>query len=355
MKITQIDGLKPVSINRCIFIGPPGIGKTEQITRYAQAIAEQRKLKFIDLRSEKDIDDIEHSFYYLRIIAPHVFPEDVSIPRMTDKGIEFFTPHIIDVLTHPKSQGLVFIDELNNVQRSDQRVLFYSLIQEGEIGWGAKLNKDILIVSAGNPPEWSSDAVTLPNPLINRTVVMNIEPPSIDEWIDYMEKYHTDWDRRVAVFLKAFPQYFMKQPEEEDLKNYATPRSWTNLATRLYYQEDDDLIKDLAIGTIGPEIAGFFVQFLKTRTPKISEFVANPEIWKTLNVSQQMLLLYQISQNFKDFREMQGAMDILRGWQKTQRDDLILIIKLIPKAKRKQMLGMDFIKEFSAELVNYVD
>ena len=355
MKITQIEELKLASVNRCIFIGAPGIGKTEEIYRYAQKIAEQKKRRFVDLRSEKDIDDVEHNFYYLRIIAPHVFPEDVSIPRMTEKGIEFFSPRVIEILTRPHAQGLIFIDEINNVQRADQRVLFYALIQEGEIGWSAKVSEGVVIVSAGNPPEWSSDAGALPNPLINRTIVINVEPPTMDEWINYMEKYHTNWDKRIAVFLKAFPAYFMRQPEEEDLKNYPTPRSWTNLGMRTFMLDDENIVRDLIEGAVGPDVAGFFVQFLRTRTPAIVDFVKNPEMWSTLNVSQQMLMLYQISQNFEDFKAMKGAVDILKTWQKTQRDDLLLIIKLIPKAKRKAILGADFLHGFAAELVNYVD
>jgi hypothetical protein len=354
MKITQIKELDPMSMNRCIFIGAPGIGKTEEIKRYAEAIAKKMGRRFVDLRSDKEIDNIDQSFYYLRIIAPHVFPEDISIPRMADRGMEFITPHIIDVLTRPEAKGLMFIDELNNVQKPDQRVLFYALIQEGEIGWGARISKDVIIVSAGNPPEWSSDAVSLPHPLINRTVVINVQSPTLDEWMDYMDIYHSQWDRRVATFLKAFPKYFLKQPEEEDLKNYPTPRSWTNLAVRLFKENDMEIIRDIVMGAVGPEVSAFFMSFLGTKVPSIKEFVDNPGMWDDLDISQQVLLLYHISQNFNTFKNMDGSSKVLREWLRKKKDNLILLVKLIPRANRREVLGPDFMHEFAKELVDYV-
>lgn len=353
LDVNRITQLTPESINRCIFIGAPGIGKTEELRRYAEKVAKEKGRKFVDLRVEKDIDDVEHNYYYLRIIAPHVFPEDLSIPNKTENGIILTSPKIIDILTRENAEGLVFIDEINNVQRSDQRVIFYALIQEGEIGWGTRLNDKIVIVAAGNTPEWSSDAVSLPNPLINRMVKITVEPPSIRSWVNYMDTHHPTYDRRTAAFLSSFPAYFIKRPEEEDLANFPTPRSWTNLAVRLNKEMDKELIYSIVEGTIGSEASTYFLEFIKTQIPSFEDIIANPLLFKRLNISQQMMLIYEMAQRYTEFKEM-GGEKVIDEWRNSNRDSILLLVSLVPKSKRVEYFGVEFFNEFALELAAYV-
>jgi hypothetical protein len=280
VRITQILSLPPETLNRILLLGGPGIGKTEITEQYARELARKEGRTFVDLDLLDDAaarrlaEDCEGHFVYLRVAAPHIFPEDVSIPKPIASGdvIDFLTPVRLKILS--RCRGLFFIDEMTNVKRADQRVFFYSLVQEGKAGWSWRLSPDVIVVLAGNPPSMSVDAEPLPAPLLNRLTVFNVEPPTVDEWCAYMErKYGDAWERAVCEFLREGPSFLFEPPKEpEGLEAYPTPRSWTRLAVQLHIlggiKADEDLVAEVVYGNVGRSTGSKFLNFYLSRVPK---------------------------------------------------------------------------------------
>jgi len=312
MKVTKI----PL-IDKLFLIGPPGIGKTEIIRQKAFAEAQRKQKVFVDLR---DIDNVnlenifKHPtgyYVYYRIIATHVFPEDLGIPRLQGNNghdfVEFLPPKVLKILSLPQIEGTLFIDELSNVQRDDQVAMLYSLIQEKEASWIFKLSSKVKIICAGNNPEWSEITRELPKPLRNRLILLNVEPPSIDEWYQYMEKQYEDkWDRFTYGYLKMYPSDFLSNTNTEE--NYPTPRSWTNLALLINNVQDEEMIDELSIGCLGKDVGTKFSSLRRTKLTEeeINSILAFPSKFDTLNMNKKLLVLYSVAsrinpQNYKQY------------------------------------------------------
>ncbi|WP_167828135.1 ATP-binding protein [Thermoproteus tenax] len=279
VRITQILNLPPETLNRTLLLGGPGIGKTEVTEQYARELARKEGRIFVDLdivdneTARKLVDNCRDYFVYFRVAAPHIFPEDVSIPKPLTSGdvVDFLTPVRLMILS--KCRGLFFIDEMTNVKRADQRVFFYSLVQEGKAGWSWRISPDVIIVLAGNPPSMSADAEPLPAPLLNRLTVLNVEPPTVDEWCTYMDnRYGSAWERAVCEFLREGPSFLFEVPKEpEGLEPYPTPRSWTRLALQLHIiggNADEDTVAEIIYGNVGRSVGSKFLNFYMSKVPK---------------------------------------------------------------------------------------
>jgi len=307
VRVTQIR-----LVDRSFLVGAPGIGKTEVVKQMAEEESKKRGKQFVDLREAdgKTLDSILESpgkFYvYYRIIAPHIFPEDLGIPRANGNPgreyVEFLPPKVLKVLTLDGIEGVLFIDELTNVQRDDQLSMLYSLIQEKEASWLLKLSKNIKIISAGNPPEWSEITRPLTKPLRNRMTTIEVLPPTVDEWYNYMDrKYGDGWERLTYAHLKTFPQDFIKPPNDNDTSAFPTPRSWTNLAVLLHQNSDapDEFKEELVIGNIGKEAGARFLALIKTKIDikeLLNQVKENPRVFDSLKTTQSILLLNAVAQ-----------------------------------------------------------
>jgi len=347
VKITEIDYI----VDRMLLIGPPGIGKTERIVQLARREAEEvarrwgkqfytyeelrEKLEkgeevdwnnvfvFVDVRNllrdagggneaaQQVLDMIlkrPSNFYvYLRIIAPHVRPEDIQIPRPSKEtkiGVEFELPTALSFFTLPGINGVIFVDEITNLPSPIHASFYYSLILEKELGLGNKLSDNVKVVAAGNPTAWSQAAGLagrMPEPLVNRMVVFYIEPPTVEEWLKYMEETGR-LNPYVATFLVARPGRLLaslgevQQVREMSARegrpyNFPTPRSWTMLSEMLNKMEDliekargtgneaeqaRRMLQAVIYGAIGPVSGREFYTFLIVPPIDAKEFLQNP-------------------------------------------------------------------------------
>ncbi|MEM1693576.1 MAG: hypothetical protein QXH21_10680 [Ignisphaera sp.] len=336
-------------IDRIYLIGPPGIGKTEIVRQKAIEEARRKGKKFVDLReaSSEQIDEIlknpKEFYVYYRIIATHIFPEDLGIPRERNDFIEFLPPKVLKILSIPDVEGVLFIDELNNVQRDDQISMLYSIIQEKEASWILKLSQGIKIVCAGNPSEWSEIVRALPIPLRSRLTIVRVDPPTIDEWIKYMdEKYGNDWERLVAAYLKTYPSDFIAMPEADD-DNYPCPRNWTEVSVLLHkFNNNDEFKEEIVIGRLGRNVGVKLLSILRTKIDVariVVELSHDPSIFSKLKIEEKVLVLNHIAQ--QDINELQKIRKFMEYLAENDREMLTLVVVLMSKEKRVQ-----FIKEF---------
>ena len=346
-EIQLIDGL--------FLIGPPGIGKTEIIRQRARELAEKMNLKFVDLRevTDEQLTEILHNasqycpFY--RIAAPHLLPEDLGLPHKNTNGVkyaEIVPQKVLAIFTHPSLRcGVLFIDELNNVQREDVITLLFTLILEKEASWYLKLNPNVVVVAAGNPPSWSSVANSLPLPMrMGRLIPVNVKPPSVEEWIQYMDRnYGDNWERLIAAYLTLYPEDLIATPpsvdEDDGLSAVPSPRSWTKLATLLprlkAMNASKEFIEQTIIGLVGQRVGRKVAALLlaniniKETTEKV---LKNPETFDELNETEKILILDVAAQDPIRFK---GLAKYLAN---KARDYLMIMLVLMKKEKRLMLL-----------------
>jgi len=362
MRVTEILRIPLRALDRVLLLGPPGIGKTEVVYQKAKMEAEKRNKAFLDLKKAniKELEDAiqnpEKYFIYLRVIATHVFPEDVSMPRDAGEYVVFKSPLTLKILE--KCEGVLFIDELTNLKRADQRCLFYSIIQEKEAGWNLRFSDDLVIVAAGNLPEHSSDAVELSKALENRLTMIRCDPPTVDEWIAYMRRrYGGEWEKFCAVYLLRYPEDLFRL-NEEPFEAFPSPRSWTKTALQLKMIgiSNADLVEAFVSGNLGGDVASKFMALLRVNIPHPREFLEKYEqYWRSFSGDQKFLMIYSLAQylhsSFDDAVDgfVDFAVMLLEG---EERDMAVLMLRLLEQDILMKLLERD---AFSAAVDKYVE
>ena len=345
IRVTQVRLL-----DRMFLLGPPGIGKTEIIKQLARREADEVGRTFVDLRQADEglVGDImanpRNYYVFLRIVAPHIFPEDLSYPRRVEQGVEhvkFIAPRELTIFSLEGVAGVLFIDEITNVQRRDQLSMYFSIIQEKEVAWNLRLSSEVKVVLAGNPPEHSSVANLLPAPLVNKMTVVEVSPPTVEEWAEYMQRRRPEcwWvASKAAGYLKYYQGDFIRPPSStECLENYPTPRSWTELCealTELGYEEVplDDFAREVIVGKLGKEVGARFYGFLRKRPPTLDELLRRPEVLRGLDVEAKILALNQAAQNPGRLTREGGR--LVRELAEGDRDLLVLLIMMMRREDR---------------------
>ena len=232
-----------------LFIGPPGVGKSESAYEAAKDIARDFDLEFIDFTGAEDLAKISNEpwryFVYVDLRLTSMEPADITgIPRtrFAKKPTSDYTPfawaRALEI-----SPGLLNLEELTNVQRKDLISAAYQLVLDHRAGF-VKFNKGVMVIALGNPPEWSQVATKIPLPLLNRFETFNVVAPLADEWVRYMNRrFGDEWYKPIGDYIRASevggtsallppkPPAKVGISQEEQIP---TPRSWTRLAVQLY-------------------------------------------------------------------------------------------------------------------------
>jgi len=350
-------------MDRMLLVGAPGIGKTKILKQLAEQEAEDMRKKFVDLTEITTIPDSllneiksnPVSYYlFLRVSSTHIQPDEISALAVRDGFADLLPFRKLYVFTIPDVYGVLFIDELSNAI-DEQMSLLFSILDEKEFSWGFKLSKNVKVVAAGNPTDWSRVANTLPEPLRSKLTIINVDPPTIDEWAEYMDReYPGQWNKIVYAYLKFTQGDFIRKPDS-DAEAYPCPRTWTRLAlylngvdrTRLSHF-DEEYVR----GTIGTSVATKFLSFLRENvTEKDFEGVLRkPETFFDFNVGKQFLFLYLLSTNSPNvIVKYSGLLEVLSN---RAPDMLILFFKIMDRKKRVELLTKN--KDKLLRIIDYI-
>jgi len=205
---------------------------------------------------------------------------------------------------------LLVIDEFN-MGRRDVREALFQLARSAELG-KAKLNPLTVITLLGNTPESNIYAEEeLPAPLVNRAMRFIVSKPSLDGWLAFMNEVYGDkWFQEAGGFLLVNEKYLFYR-DEADREVVVTPRTWTQLAARLYalkrmLLEKYGLVdgKDkfwryaeiLIYGFLPKDVAGEFYAFLRSLSAvKLADVIKDPSMLEGMDRNLVAYILVKAS------------------------------------------------------------
>jgi hypothetical protein len=350
-----------------LLLGKPGVGKTVGLRTLAKVLADVLDKEFVDLKREwwrydEVMANPEKYFAFLDFSVTHVEPTDLSgFPRTDGKDYVSYLPlEYVKLFSNPKAFGMLFLDEITLDNRVDRKSAEYKILDEHQFGFRT-LSPTVMLVAAGNTDKDISLAEPLPDPILRgRVMRFYIRPPTVDEWIQFMnEEYGDRWDNRVGVFLKRWPDLLWVQYQDDaGYDPRASPRNWTKLAVLLYcmnnsadgekvdklrntmrkifgdVRTDDTVLIDSLIS--GNE-AQLFKDFIATQVPSLDELKVNVNIWKQLSLEAKYLITSMLSQRSLD-ELSEKYVDVLYVMSEVDREFIELLKNLLPREKRTQFV-----------------
>jgi hypothetical protein len=333
-----------------LLVGEPGIGKTTAVQEASKRIAQEQNKRFILYEEDfaEQVIKSPNDFFVLVDLNPnHLEPADLTgIPQNIDNRISYIPLSWSKVIS--KASGILFMDELTNVQRPDVMSATFRITQDKASGF-TRFSPETMVVAAGNDPLSSSMANLLPAPLINRFIVCEVKPPSLEGWINWMNKHCPQWDKRVLAYLKQFPSELLQKTfEAESLQNFATPRSWTELAVILSKTKASSWFQT-SIGLLGKEIGTKFHSLLSTSIPDIEELIDNPDLFTGLDLNGKYLTAiflaeYMIKDGEQDF---QKTIPLSEKMAEDNQDFVVLTIMACSDEDKRQNIILALARESS--------
>ena len=330
-------------------IGPPGIGKSTIVQEWSKGKAEELGLEWHDYDelSPQDVDRIlqepDRHFIFADKRLTNMDPTDFGIPRdVTINGKKFirYLPIDLAILLH-YCAGVLFLDEFSNESRPNMVANSYKLCRDYKMG-DVSFSKSVLVVAASNSPETSEIVNRIPVPLRDRFMFIEVEPPSIEAWAEWMDKtYGPDsWDRAVLAYLKWKPSDFLANYTETSADTGwvppATPRGWsyTALAFKML-KTDGNLRRVIAKGKLG-SVGEMFCSFLENKVPEFDELVKHPEVIRGFNIEQKYLAALTIAEAIRrDEKNAKKAYPIMKYIAKIDDREMINVtFFLLPREGR---------------------
>lgn len=324
-----------------LILGAPGIGKSEMLKELAAELAKELGKEFVEY-DDSVADTIlarpEDYFVLVDVRLTEVEPSDlIGLPREVNGYVKY--KPLLWAVVLSKCAGILFLDELTNVQRLDVQTVMYKLMLDKKVGF-TKLNKDVMVIAAGNEPEHSSVATELPAPVINRVDVYYARVAGVDEWKDWMdEKFGDEWDKRVYAYVKARPQHFLMKPERaETLEQFATPRRWTSLAlVTKGMNVDNEMMDYIAYSKVGSEAAAGFLSFIRVPVMKFEDLLKEPEKWHELKEeSKYMTMVLAIAkiEEMIDAGKIKEMVGFIKELLDNDREFLSIMVAMMSKGTR---------------------
>jgi hypothetical protein len=276
-----------------LLLGPPGVGKSTIVRAAGEEIARRHNLQFIDITSGVPDTLSEKTFLFLDLRLTNLEPSDLTgLPRERDGYVRFVPVYQLYLFSqHP---GIIFLDELTWVQRDDMMSVIPQLLLDHRIG-SVAFRHDVMVVAAGNRAEDTPLARALPAPTLNRLAIVEVQPPTVEEWAAYMDAAHHDgWNRKVLAYLEAFSSDFIRSPPAgEGFEGYPTPRTWEWAALL-----PEGVPEWRYIALLGREVGLKLSKFLAVRVDVVA-LLKNPSKWRGLGLDERYMALSEVAERLR--------------------------------------------------------
>jgi MoxR-like ATPase len=239
--------------------GACGVGKSQIVAQ----VASDRKCEFLDIR------------------AVQLDPVDLrGLPRITADRAEWVPPKFLPL----DGEGILFLDELTSATQMTQAGC-YQLVLDRKLG-EYRLPDGWVVIAAGNPASERGVHFSMPRPLRNRFVHLDLEPDFVD-WCKWAVKARIRPE--IIAFLRFKPALLHDADAASDLNAWPTPRSWEMASNVLsgfagrqqsgFFAGTTEIEAQLLEGTIGQAATTELVAFLRLfrELPSIDEILLNPD------------------------------------------------------------------------------
>ena len=239
--------------------GACGVGKSQIVSQ----VAADRKCDFLDIR------------------AVQLDPVDLrGLPRISADRAEWVPPKFLPL----DGEGILFLDELTSAPQMTQAGC-YQLVLDRKLG-EYRLPDGWVVIAAGNPASERGVHFSMPRPLRNRFVHLDLEPDFMD-WCKWAVK--AGIRPEIIAFLRFKPALLHDPDATSDVNAWPTPRSWEMASNVLsgfarrqqsgFFAGTTELEAQLLEGTIGEAATTELVAFLRLfrQLPSIDEILLNPD------------------------------------------------------------------------------
>jgi MoxR-like ATPase len=223
-------------------------------------------------------DDLNYDFLDVR--AVQLDPVDLrGLPRISANQTEWVPPKFLPT----SGKGILFLDELTAAPQMTQAGC-YQLVLDRKLG-EYTLPEEWVVLAAGNPASERGVHFSMPRPLRNRFVHLDLEP-DLDDWSKWAVKAHVRPE--IIAFLRFKPELLHDADVTADANAWPTPRSW-EMASRVLsgiarrtnarlLSGTNEFEVQLLDGTVGRAAASELVAFLRLfrELPSIDEILLNP-------------------------------------------------------------------------------
>jgi hypothetical protein len=336
-----------------LLIGKPGIGKSLATMLASQDIARELNKEWIDYDDSLALQILENPEKYFVYNDMRLYehePSDfIGIPRDKD-GYTMFSP-IAWAKVMSKCAGFLVLDEFTNVNRNDLITVSYKLLNDRKAGY-YKFHKDVMIVAIGNRPEDAPGIAHVPvAPVLNRCEIRYVEPPTVEDWYNFMQsRYGDNWAKETYAFLASYASEKQNllcygYPPEDTIDNFATPRSWTKLARRMYFGYRDF---ETIISFLGREVGQKFYAFLQCNV-SLNDILDRPEMYPELKIDAQYMVLFQMANAIEEGKHLKSRrteevderyLRLLQLILHEKREHIVALIHMIGTSKLKKFLNI---------------
>jgi hypothetical protein len=239
--------------------GACGVGKSQIVAK----VASELQWQFLDIR------------------AVQLDPVDLrGLPRIAADRAEWVPPKFLPT----GGQGILFLDELTSAPQMTQAGC-YQLVLDRKLG-EYQLPDGWVVIAAGNPASERGVHFSMPRPLRNRFVHLELEP-DFEDWCQWAIKAGNRPE--IVAFLRFKPTLLHDADAKSDLNAWPTPRSWEMASNVLsgfarrqssgFLSGTTEIEAQLLEGTIGEAATTELVAFLRLfrQLPSIQEILLNPD------------------------------------------------------------------------------
>lgn len=223
-----------------LFVGKPGIGKTEITHQTAQALslqyAEQFGVHEMHLASYNECD-----------------VRGYLVPNGNDST--FTRPDFFRTVDQYK-RGILFLDEFMQAEHAVQKAVA-PLILERRVG-EYELPAGWMVALAGNGIDDGAGANSLLTHITNRVMLIEVLPPDVDEWVIWAAKQELPPELIAFAKLRSHLVFESEIPKSDNTP-YTTPRSLTRVG-RLANSNNAKLIEMFGTATGTAMISGLIGQ-----------------------------------------------------------------------------------------------
>jgi len=238
--------------------GPCGVGKSQIVAQVAA--------------------DLDYNFLDVR--AVQLDPVDLrGLPRIAADQTEWVPPKFLPTT----GRGILFLDELTSAPQMTQAGC-YQLVLDRRLGEYV-LPDGWVVIAAGNPASERGVHFSMPRPLRNRFVHLDLEA-DLNDWCKWAVKAQVRPE--IIAFLRFKPELLHTADARSDTNAWPTPRSWEMASQVLcgvsrrqktqFLSGTSEFEAQLLDGTVGPAAASELVAFIRLfrQLPSVDEILLNP-------------------------------------------------------------------------------